>query len=155
MSHIKTQQLIPASQMNVFRFATDPTHLAEQLHHNIKLEWLNPGVQLQIGAEYSFLMRRLGIAQPVRFRVDKLSVGSNVTYHQIEGLFQTWIHTMRFEKTATNETLLTDLIEYEMPLGLMGRVVDDVWWKNDLKKILDRRLSIIADHFNVGKENSA
>lgn len=155
MSHIKAQILIPATQMSVFRYATDPNNLPAQLAKNIKLKWLNPGTQLQLGAEYSFAMKRVGIEQPVRFRVDRLSVGASLTYHQLEGLFQVWIHTMKFEKVSANETMMTDLIEYEMPLGLMGRVVDDFWWRKDLKKILDHRLQVIREHFSLQHETSA
>lgn len=147
MSHVKAQLIIPAPQMEVFRFATDPDTLPLQLEENIQLKWLNPGTQLRVGAEYSFAMKRLGIEQPVRFRVDRYVVGNSLNYHQIEGIFQSWVHTMKFEEATNGSTLLTDLVDYDMPLGIMGRVIDDVWWKKDLKKILEARLRRIAQHF--------
>lgn len=155
MSHVKVQQLIPASQMEVFRYATDPNTLSTQLEDSIDLKWINTGTQLQVGAEYSFIMKRMGIEQPVRYRVDRYAVGSNLTYHQLEGIFYSWVHTMKFEDHAGGSTLVTDLVDYEMPLGLMGRVVDDVWWRKDLKRILNKRLDFIKNHFSDLKSTSA
>lgn len=155
MAHVKAQLLIPATQMEVFRYVTDPSNLNEQLASNIQLTWLNPGTTVQAGAEFSFSMKRLGIEQPVRFRIDKYVVGYSLTYHQLEGLFHTWVHSMKFEEHAGQQTLVTDLVDYEMPFGLMGRVVDDFWWRKDLHRILMARLEFIRSRFESRRDTAA
>jgi hypothetical protein len=39
---------------------------------------------------------------------------------QVEGLFAAWTHTMKFDERGDRETLVTDLVDYQVPLGLLG-----------------------------------
>jgi ligand-binding SRPBCC domain-containing protein len=140
MSHVQFQKVIPAPRMEVFRELTDPALVVNQVKPVMKVTWQNPGIELQAEAEFLFLMERFGFDQPVRIRIEKLVTGNSVTYSQVEGFFAQWTHTMKFEDHGQGQTLVTDLIEYEMPFGLIGRLVDDFWWREDLKRILETRL---------------
>lgn len=140
MSHVQIQQIIPASRMDVFRYLSNPEFLPQQFSGLIGVKWQNPGIEFKLGSEFLFVMERYGIEQPIRFRVDKLVAGNSFSYQQLEGFFSSWSHTIKFEDHGADQTLVTDLVDYEVPFGLFGRLVDDFWWREDLKRILKTRL---------------
>ena len=147
MSSLRCQKVIEAPLMDVFRYITNPDTLSHQLNGHIEIKWQNPGIEMQPGAEFLYVMGRFGVEQPIRYRVDKFIPGSILSYQQLEGFLNTWFHTVKFEEVEKG-TLVTDLVEYEVPFGLLGRVVDDFWWREDLKKILLGRLENIQSHFS-------
>jgi ligand-binding SRPBCC domain-containing protein len=125
----------------VFKYLTDPAKLDEQLKPHIKVQWQNPGIELQTEAECLFLMTRFGVEQKVRYRVEKFVLGNQLVYRQTEGFFSEWTHSIKFEDHGLNETLVTDLVDYDLPFGLIGKVMDDLWVRSDLKKMLKSRLN--------------
>ena len=128
---------------------TSPEHLGEQLSGFIDVKWQNPGVEPMPGSEFLFLMSRFGIEQPIRFVVDRMVLGNSMTYRQMSGVYSRFTHTMKFEEHGQNETLVTDLVEYELPFGLLGRIADDFWVRKDLKKIMDYRLEKVREKFEA------
>ena len=140
MAHIQIQQIIPAQPFAVYQYLTQPQNLKEELKGLIEVELMNPSVEVQPGAEFLYRMKRYGVEQPVRFSVEKYVTGISFTYHQVSGLFASWRHTMKFEEKDAKSTLVTDLVEYELPFGLLGRLVDDFVAQSEVKKILKHRL---------------
>lgn len=61
-----------------------------------------------------------------------------MTDEQVEGPFRKWKQTRLFEQTATG-TLLTDIVEYELPFGLLGRIADALVVGNQIKKMFQFR----------------
>lgn len=148
MSHLRCQKVIEAPLMDVFQYITTPESLPDQLDGYLDIKWQNPGVEMQAGAEFLYVMGRFGVEQPIRYRIEKCVPGTTLSYQQLEGFLNTWIHTIKFEEVEKG-TLVTDLVEYEVPFGLLGRLVDDFWWREDLKKILLGRLENIQNHFTA------
>lgn len=140
MAHIQISQVIPATRIEVFDYLTDPKELPHLLEPHIQVEVLSPDVPPQRGQEWHFMMTRLGMSQSVRLRVEDALKGSRLTYRQAEGLFLTWTHTMRFEEHGEKVTLVTDIVDYTMPLGLVGALVDDLLIKGDMQRLLESRL---------------
>jgi len=140
VAYIQIQQIISAKPFNVYQYLTAPQNLKDQLRGLIDVELMNPVVELQPGAEFLFRMKRYGVEQAIRFAVEKYVTGISFTYHQVNGLFASWRHTIKFEPKEPNSTLVTDLVEYEVPFGLVGRLLDDFIAQNEVKKILKHRL---------------
>lgn len=154
LAHIQCAKIIPATKFKVFDYIASPGTLAEQLSGYIDVKWQNPGVQLQAGSEFLFLMTRFGVEQPVRFVIDRLVVGNSLTYHQVSGVYARFVHSMKFEDHGTSETLVTDIVDYELPFGLFGRLADDFFVRTDLKKVLqmrlDRAYKKFSEHLDTG-----
>jgi hypothetical protein len=55
---------------------------------------------------------------------------------------------MRFEEHGENETLVTDLVDYQIPLGLLGYLADDLLIKGDMRRLLSARLEKAKEHFS-------
>lgn len=140
MAHIQVQQIIQAKPYDVYQYLTSPQNLKDQLRGLIDVELLSPAVELQPGAEYLFRMKRFGIEQAIRFGVEKYVTGISFTYHQVSGLFASWRHTIKIEPRESSHALVTDLVEYEVPFGLLGRLLDDFFAEREIKKILKHRL---------------
>ncbi len=140
MAHIQCAKIIPATKFRVFDYLASPSTLPEQLEGVIDVKWQNPGVTLSAGSEFLYLMTRYGVEQPVRFVVDKLVAGNSLTYRQVSGIYARFVHTMKFEDHSVGGTLVTDLVEYQLPFGIFGRIADDFFIREDLKNILESRL---------------
>lgn len=147
MAHIQSAKVIPGSKFEVYEYLTSPENLAEQLRGLIEVKWQNPGVEIKPGCEFLFLMSRFGIEQPIRFVVDRMVLGHSLTYRQVSGVYARFVHTMKFEDHGQNETLVTDLVDYEVPFGLFGRLADDFFIRRDLKKLLEARLEVARKKF--------
>ena len=139
MAHLQCAAVIPGPRFDVYDYMTSPANLAEQLKEHIEVSWQNPGIELKSGSEFLFLMSRFGVEQPIRFVVDRMILGSQFTYRQVSGVYARFIHTMKFEEQSPNETLVTDWVDYDVPFGLFGRLVDDFFVRKDLRKLLEIR----------------
>lgn len=146
MAHMQISQLIPAKRFEAFDYLTDPANLAFLLKPSIEVQLKTEDVPLKRGAEYHFLMTRYGLSQSVRLRVEDLLRGSRLTYRQVEGLFLSWTHTLRFEEHG-DATLVTDVIDYQLPFGVLGFLADDLIVKRDMTTVLEERLLKAKEHF--------
>ena len=153
MAHLQISELIPASRMAVFDFLTDPARQKDLLGGAIEVKLVTPDVPVKRGNEVHFMMARFGFSQSVRFRVEDVLRGSRLSYRQTEGVFAQWTHTMKFEEHGENATLVTDLVDYQLPLGLFGYLADDLVVKGDMSRLLAARLERAKDHFAA--ENKA
>ncbi len=147
MSHLQCAKVIPTSKFEAFNYLASPQTLPEQLKGQIDVKWQNPGVELKVGSEFLFTMSRFGIEQPVRFIVDRMTIGHSLTYRQVSGMYARFVHTIKFEERTPHETLVTDIIDYEVPFGIIGRLADDFFVRSDLKKLLSHRLDLAVQRF--------
>lgn len=148
MAHLQVSQLIPAARFDVFDFLTSPRQLPLLLAPAVEVQVLTPEIELKRGVEAQFNMTRLGLSQLIRFRVEDILRGSRLTYRQVEGIFAGWTHTMKFEEHGDNQTLVTDLVDYQVPLGLLGHLADDLLIKSDMQRLLSQRLRKTRAHFS-------
>jgi ligand-binding SRPBCC domain-containing protein len=148
MSHLQVSEIIPASRFEVFDYLTDPKNVPFLLEPGIQVEVLTPEAELKRGAEIQFMMTRFGLKQSIRFHIEDVVPGSRLTYRQSEGVFAGWTHTMRFEEHGDKSTVVTDLVDYQVPLGLLGYLADDLLIKGDMKRLLENRLHKVMSRFS-------
>jgi len=156
MAHIQCSRLLPAPRAQVFELLTEPINLSDLLKDCIEVEAkFSLENQMRKGAEFSFIMTRFGLSQPVTFRVEDYIKGTRLTYKQVEGLMYNWYHTMKFEDFGDKETLVTDLVEFELPFGILGHIANDLFVKSDLKNVLEKRLIRAEEILSGGGEVSS
>jgi hypothetical protein len=61
---------------------------------------------------------------------------------------------MKFEEHGPTQTLVTDIVEYEIPFGILGKLADDFFIRHDLKNILEHRLNRGILRFNENHEET-
>lgn len=148
MAHLQISQLIPASRLEVFDYLTDPNNLPALLRPTINVQVVTPDVALKRGNEVHFMMSRFGLSQSIRFRVEDVLRGSRLSYRQSEGVFAAWAHTMKFDEHGEGGTLVTDLVDYQVPMGLLGHLADDLLLKSDMSRVLAHRLQRAKEYFD-------
>lgn len=154
MAHVQLVKVIPASRFRVFDYVTDPRHLGEMLSPMIEVDFLSPEVEPKRGAEFLFNMSRYGVARPVRLRIEDMVPGSRFVYRQVEGLFGSWLHTIRVEEHDDKSSVLTDIVDYKVPLGLLGHLADDLYVRNDVMSILTTRQENAYQYFRSVQEDN-
>ncbi|HMN69573.1 MAG TPA: hypothetical protein PKC28_13615 [Bdellovibrionales bacterium] len=147
MAHLQLSQLLPASRMDAFEYLTDPNRLPFLLGPSIDVQVMNGDLPIKRGNEIHLMMTRFGFSQSIRFRIEDLLRGSRLTYRQTEGVFAAWTHTMKFEEHGEGLTLVTDLVDYQVPMGILGFLADDLLLKKDMSRLLSERLHKAKEHF--------
>lgn len=149
MAHFQITEIIPAPRQQVFDYLTDPKNLVYLLEPIIQVEVLSRDVPLKRGNEFHFNMTRYGLTQSVRLRIEDVLLGSRMSYRQSEGLFTSWVHTMKFDDHSDKSTLVTDLVDYQVPFGILGYLSDDLILKSDMTRLLAKRLARAKEHFEA------
>ncbi|MCB9026306.1 MAG: hypothetical protein H6625_08320 [Bdellovibrionaceae bacterium] len=148
MSQFKCSRRIMAPKSQVFEYMLSPQSWPDLLRQHIQVEMQVVPQELRSGNIYKMTMSRFGLAQPVELKILNYIKNTSVTYKQTHGLFSKWIHTQNFEDVEGSETLVTDIVEYQLPLGLIGHLLDDLLVRQDMKNILEDRLNLVASHFS-------
>jgi len=65
--------------------------------------------------------------------------GSMFRDEQVSGPFKAWVHTHRVEAIRSDLSLLTDDIQYELPLGFVGQFLAGWLVRRKLEKLFDYR----------------
>lgn len=140
MAHIQVSRIIESSRTRVFEILSSPANLPDLLRGDIYVEDLNSPEKLTPGCEIRLGMTRFGVRQLIHLKVDDCLHSKRLMYHQVEGFFKSWTHIMKFEDHGEGFTLVTDLVDYTLPLGLLGNLSDDLFVKKDMMRILENRL---------------
>jgi ligand-binding SRPBCC domain-containing protein len=72
------------------------------------------------------------------------------TDEMIKGDFKSFIHEHHF-KTAENGTIMIDLVNFETPYGLIGKIINSVYLTAYLHKFLIKRNAVIKEYAETQK----
>jgi len=137
------QQWIPRPIAEVFSFFSD-AHNLEQ----ITPPWLGFKIlsmstdSITEGTEICYRLRLHGI--PFFWRTEILEWNPPHGFVDVEraGPFKLWHHTHKFEADG-ERTRMTDCVDYMLHFGSLGRIVDALKVRSDVRRIFDyRRLRI-------------
>lgn len=71
--------------------------------------------------------------------VESVKPNEKVEIRQKLGVFNYWTLTQTLEDHGSNSTLLKDMVEYEMPMGLLGKLADDLLIRREIRKLMESR----------------
>lgn len=99
-----------------------------------------------IGVDESVTWRakHLGFTQSLTSKVTDYNHPSFFADEMVEGIFKKFRHEHHFE-THANQTVMTDIFEYQSPFGILGKLADFIFLKNYLSSFLKKRNSIIKE----------
>ncbi len=147
MGHVHVSRLIPASQGDVYRYLVDLENLPQWLDLSLEAEFLDLPTVLREQSEFTVKLTRFGKSVHSKYRVDELKPRAKFTYRQMTGFFKSWVHTQLFSLHDAKTTLLTDIVDFEMPFGLLGALADDLFVRGDLERLLQYRLQKVEERF--------
>lgn len=136
MSHIQHSVLIPVHRNDLFEFISDYKKRVRLLPPDILLELTSIPSDLKNNANYDFKMNRFGLSYSFSLNIENINLRVGFTEKTHGGIFSSWSNTFQLEEQKNNSTLLTNIIEYKLMFGVLGTLVDDLWLKNDMKRIL-------------------
>lgn len=108
----------------VFHFHDDPRNLLRITPPQVKLELLEVRGEKPEGREIRIRMTQFGLLRnTILIRFIRYQPPHLLVDEQKNGPFRFWRQTRHFEETSSG-TLLTDVVEYEVPFGFLGRLAD-------------------------------
>jgi ligand-binding SRPBCC domain-containing protein len=140
-------QEIHAPLDEVFAFFSNPANLAR-----ITPEWLRFRM---VGAPPAALAGESRIEYRIRWgpltlrwvtRISRWTPGVEFQDVQERGPYRTWIHTHRFTQRG-RVVLMQDHVDYELPLGVLGRLAHRLRVRRQLEEIFDYRRCAIRTLF--------
>jgi uncharacterized protein len=139
------QSTINAPAEEVFRWQAEPGAL-ERLTppwEPLEVEQAAPGVR---DGDRGVLRVRVG---PFRLRWEfehcDYVEGRQFRDIQISGPFRLWDHTHRMTPEGPHSCLLEDRVEYELPMGILGKFFGDWFVRQKLKKLFRYRHRVTAE----------
>lgn len=147
MGHVQVSRLIPASQGDVYRYITDLSNLPQWLDPSLEVDFPEPPPVLRPMTEFDLRFTRFGQSVISKFRVDELKPREVFSYRQMSGFFKSWVHTQLLSAHDTKTTLMTDVVDFTMPYGLLGALADDLFVSRDLERMLKHRLMKVEERF--------
>lgn len=144
MAHFEYSSVLNASRKSVFEFFTDMKNLGRIMPGDYKIEPTAPLGKMKKGMEYEVRLTRFGISVLWGIVIEEFNSEVLFRDRQTHGPFAFWVHTHKFEDHGQG-TLLTDMIEYDVPFGLLGKLADDLYVRRELQRVFSQRHRKAAD----------
>jgi ligand-binding SRPBCC domain-containing protein len=105
-----------------------------------------PPIHMQQGGTIEYALRIHGI--PVRWltEIEHWNPPYEFIDVQLKGPYRTWRHTHRFT-AVEGGTSIVDMVRYELPLGMLGRMAHRLQVARDLSRVFDYRAGRVRDRF--------
>ena len=121
----------PARAFDLFRRTAERVRLAPP---ELRLQLEEGPAELQLGSRLTVRGRRWGVTQRMTSEITAFEEGALIVEEQRQGPFRLWRHTQRFEATPDGGVRITDVIEYEPPGGVLGRLATAEAIRGDLER---------------------
>jgi ligand-binding SRPBCC domain-containing protein len=133
--HTESHAAPPARAFDLFRRTAERVRLAPPELHLHLVE--GPDV-LQLGSRLTLRGRRWGLTQRMVNEITAFEDGVLIVEEQRQGPFRTWKHTQRFTPIMDG-VRIADVIEYEPPGGVLGRLATAEAIGRELERIYSYR----------------
>jgi uncharacterized membrane protein len=136
MTNISKSMEINAPVSEVFTYFARPEHMADQFPENMGLNIIP--IEVKNGFGVGTIFRISGDFDGKRLEWDCETIDyiphRKIVAEMIEGPFKQWQITVEFEEIAERKTRTSIKVDYDMPMGPLGGLMDRV----KLKKIAER-----------------
>lgn len=144
---LRREQFIPLPVAKVFPFFSDAKNL-----EILTPPWMHFRVvgkttpEIDEGTLINYRLRVFGVGLSWQSRIECWQPGRMFVDRQIVGPYRHWYHRHTF-RAVEGGTLMTDEVEYRLPLGRLGRWLAGPWVQRDLKRIFDFRARKVEEIF--------
>ncbi len=94
--------------------------------------------------------KHFGIYQKLSSKITEFEYPRFFVDEMVRGAFKNFRHEHRFED-AENGTLMTDIFDYQSPLGILGRLADKLFLKKYMTDLLAERNLIVKNFAETDK----
>lgn len=144
----KASQVLPKKRKDVFSFFCDEKNLEALTPKMLNFHILKKSTaDIQQGTLIDYQLKIRGVPAKWRTLIKKWDPPYEFQDVQLKGPYHTWEHTHRFEDLDGARTLMTDVIYYRVPLGILGRLVSGSFVRKDVSNIFTFRRKTIEKIF--------
>ncbi|MDZ4821663.1 MAG: SRPBCC family protein [Planctomycetota bacterium] len=136
---LERSQFIRRDCADVFAFFADATNLEKITPPALRFHIVTPRpIQMQAGTVIDYRLRLYGVGFSWRTTIELFEPPTRFVDTQTIGPYRSWRHMHEFH-SVDGGTLMTDRVEYQMPLGLLGGVAQRLFVRRSLRNIFDYR----------------
>jgi len=152
---ITASQIVPADIDRVWAFFSTPANLGRITPPAMDFRMTAPPTALAEGTLIDYRIRPLlGIPVSWRTRIEAWEPPYRFRDIQLKGPYRSWVHTHTFTPVPGG-TLVEDHVEYELPLGPLGRLANRLMVRLQLENIFRYRRSAIEAIFRPVRADAA
>jgi len=130
--------------VEVFKFFQDPRNLARITPPELGFQVTTRGpIEMREGAEIDYTIRWLGMPMKWRTLITDYRPPSLFIDEQLRGPYKLWRHRHDFRE-VDGASVISDRVEYELPLGVLGRFAHALFVCRQLRGIFVYRQRTIA-----------
>lgn len=89
--------------------------------------------------------KHFGTSQTLTTKITAFDKPNYFVDEMVQGAFKSFIHTHKFEDVPEG-TIITDVFDYQSPLGILGKLADVLFLKNYMTRFLMKRNEVIKIH---------
>jgi ligand-binding SRPBCC domain-containing protein len=144
---LRRERQIPRPVDEVFRFFSEAGNLEEITPPWLGFRTLTPGpIRIAAGTRIRYRISLHGAPVTWTTEIRHWNPPSRFVDVQLSGPYQLWHHTHRFE-ACNGGTRMIDVVRYRLPLGPIGRLVNALVVRRDVRRIFDYRRRRIGEIF--------
>ncbi|REC63766.1 hypothetical protein DRF65_03395 [Chryseobacterium pennae] len=150
MYRLYREQRLKCTIETAWKFFSSPHNLSEITPENMNFVVLSDIQDESIfeGMEIDYTVSPvLGIPMKWKTIISQVDDYKNFTDFQKEGPYKYWNHFHEFIPDK-NGILMKDTVDYELPLGILGRLAHGLFVEEKLNSIFDFRYRVLNDLFN-------
>lgn len=148
MFEVRKQQLLRAPKPEVFGFFCRPENLEKLTPPFLNFKIITPSpIPMHAGSLIDYQLSLYGIPFRWRTQIVDFDQGGRFVDKQIKGPYKLWEHTHTFEPVG-GATLMTDVVRYQVPFGVLGQMAHPLLVKRSLDEIFNYRCKVADDIFN-------
>ncbi|SHK72282.1 SRPBCC family protein [Chryseobacterium polytrichastri] len=153
MSTIYLQTIINADIQMVFDLARDiDLHQKSTSKTNEKAIQGRTNGLIELNETVTWRAKHLGIYQTLTTKIVSMEMPYQFTDVMLKGAFKSMKHQHIFKQEGKN-TIMTDIFEFESPLGIIGKLFNQFFLKNYLTNFLLERNKLIKTTAEIGIVN--
>jgi uncharacterized protein len=148
----KFRSRMPASADAVFRFHAEADAL-ERLTppwENVRVITRTGGIE-QLGSHTTLRVSVGPFSQDWISEHTACEPGKMFRDVMVSGPFRCWEHTHEFQPESANSSWLEDRVDYELPLGWLGKLIGGAYTRQRLQRMFEWRHKVTSEMLNARK----
>lgn len=142
---------IKATPKVVFDFHTNVENIIKITPPGIKVTIIHADPP-KLGQEVILKVKQFGIlTSTMHMKFVEFEAPHVLSDRQVKGIFKSLFQRRTFTEQSNGTTLLTDRFEYELPFGILGRIVQKLFVGKIVEKMFTHRQKITKELIESGR----